>query len=112
MTDTDTRTNYTQGLRAVADLLDKNPGVPLPYGRGLSFFIRDDLDEALAIRYLMVDPVTYWGENVCYPVVIEGQLAGLPACVYIWAAAAGVAPVSPRRPPCDPRLGPVEQVSA
>lgn len=31
MTDTETRTNYTAGLRALADLLDNNPDLPLPY---------------------------------------------------------------------------------
>jgi len=31
MTTTDTRTNYTAGLRALADLLDNNPDLPLPY---------------------------------------------------------------------------------
>jgi hypothetical protein len=31
MTTTDTRSSYTAGLRALADLLDDNPQVPLPY---------------------------------------------------------------------------------
>jgi len=31
MTTTDTRTNYTAGLRALADLLDNRPNLPLPY---------------------------------------------------------------------------------
>jgi hypothetical protein len=104
MTTTDTRATYTQGLRALADLLDNNLDVPLPHGRVVTFFVHDDLTEALAIRDLMVDPVTSRDTSVTFPVNIDGKLAGLTAHVYVSAAASGVAPEAPR-PPCDPRLG-------
>ena len=98
------RTAYTQNLRALADILDNNPGVPLPYEKTVMFFVHGDLTEALAIRDLMVNPVTSRDTSVTFPVNIDGQLAGLSAHVYVSAEAAGVSPEAPR-PPCDPRLG-------
>jgi hypothetical protein len=97
-------TAYTQGLRALADLIDAHPDLPLPYERGVKFFIHGDLTPALKIRDLMVNPVTSRDTSVTFPVNINGRLAGLGVHVHVSAAAAGVLPDAPR-PPCDPRLG-------
>ncbi len=105
MTPTDTRTEYAKSLRLLADLLDNNPGVVLPYDRKVTFFVHGDLTRALTIRDLMVDPVTSQdGKSADFPVGIDGTLCGLPAHVYVSADAAGVSKNAPR-PPCDPRLG-------
>jgi hypothetical protein len=116
MTDTK-RTAYTQGLRAVADLLDAHPDLPLPYGltvrNGLAWYVHDSIETVLAIRELMDEPLTLPYDSRDFPVEITGTLAGFAATVDV---ARGIA-LDPRegfivpRPAMNPRLL-AEQVSA
>jgi hypothetical protein len=87
MTPTDTRTNYTKGLRGLADLLDNNPDVPLPYdAHGLVFYVHL-VPEALALHTLMVRPVIT-RDTSAFPVRIKGTLAGMQAEIAIHGNAA------------------------
>lgn len=75
--------DYISGLRGLADLLETHE-LPLPYQQALSFFIHDDLHEALALRELMTDAVTSrLIADTNFAVVIKGRLGGLPASVYV-----------------------------
>lgn len=109
MTATDTRINYTAGLRALADLID-NHNLPLPHeGQRFdpfTFFIHNNLAEALAVHDAMTNPHTNRDDNKTFPVQIVGTLAGFPALVYVHARIAlapGTGFVIPL-PALDPRL--------
>ena len=80
MTDTETRTNYTAGLRALADLLDANPDLPLPYtGRG-SALNWIEYDKASAARFAHLIPGTVTKTARGDSIDLEGQIAGLKVC--------------------------------
>ena len=88
MADTD-RTAYTQGLRALANLIKANPDLPIP-GRlersaGLQWFVHNDIETVLAIRALMTDPVTapYDSVHNNFPVEVTGTLAGFAVSVLV-----------------------------
>lgn len=110
MTRTD-RTTYTQGLRDLATALDADPSLPLPYHgttSAITFFIHDDLEQALRLRVLMTNPVTSHDTSATFPVDIGGHLYGLPVAVHIaanLALAANAIDNGPRWPTTDPRLG-------
>jgi len=120
MTDTETRTSYTKGLRALADLLDAHPDIPLPYSlsgsKGLQWYIHRGIDPVLTIRALMTSPVTemYDSHQGNFPVQITGTLAGFPTSVLIAKEIA----LDPRegfivpRPAMNPRLLAAESVPA
>ena len=77
MTDTDTRTAYTKGLRLLADLLDNNPDLPLPYHGstvGLNW-IEFDRDSAAAFARLIPGTVTKTPRDDA--IDLKGQIAGL-----------------------------------
>jgi len=88
MTTTDTRTSYTKGLRALADLIDNNPAIPLAWSMnssGLTWFVHRDIETVLAIRALMTNPVTapYDSVNGNFPVEVTGTLAGFAVSVLV-----------------------------
>lgn len=86
MTDTDTRTAYIEGIRALADLLDTHPDIPLPHRldeAGLTWYVHEPIETVLAIRDLMDYALTapYTSNN--FPVEVSGRLAGFDASVLI-----------------------------
>lgn len=110
MTSTD-RTAYTQGLRKLAQALDADPSLSLPYegtNSPIAFFVDGkDLEPALRLRVLMTNPVTSHSTSITYPVQINGLLYGLRVYVCIGARIALTDSArSPHMwPACDPRLG-------
>lgn len=74
---TDTRTAYTDGLCALANLIDTHPDIPLPWhgDRELTFYVHH-LPEALALHAQMVKPVIT-RDTSAFPVRINGTLAGM-----------------------------------
>lgn len=86
-TTTDTRAEYTAGLRALADLLDANPDVPLPYGAGtgdspadrLTFYFlsstQDPKTNLARIARLIPGKVTKESDD--YNFTIAGRLRGV-----------------------------------
>lgn len=86
MTTTD-RDSYTAGLRQLADTLDTNPDIPLPYEGNLcdlNWFLHGGRDEMAAIARAF--PVTWakrtWGEHDTH-FELAGKLAGLRLAVNI-----------------------------
>ena len=98
-----------QGLRALADLIDNNPAVPIPWGieRGqVGWFVQGTIDDALAIRAVMDDSKITRTDSTNFPVDIVGRVAGMQARVQIvarLALAAGEA-VAPPAPAMNPLL--------
>jgi len=102
MTKTDT---YIRQLRDLTSLYAVHPTLPLPYSPTLSFFISGDLDEALDLRDLMLNPVVTQDGNKDFPVTITGTLCGFPAVVYLTAGVAFEDPATPVvLPALDQRL--------
>ena len=73
------RTEYTQGLRALADLLDHNPDLPLPYHGSDAHhrlnWIEYDKTSAARFAQLIPGTVTKTARGDC--IDLEGQIAGL-----------------------------------
>ncbi len=105
MTDTD-RPSFTARLRAFADILDANPALPRPLEgvSAYSFFIRDDINQALILRDLMDDPDTEQKVDTDFPVQIVGHIAGLECRAYVHAQIALIDGAAVVMPPIDPRL--------
>lgn len=61
-TENDTRTEYIQGLRQLADILDANPDLPLPYAMGTDGEF--DSDRATFYLHSKADMVTF---ARCFP---------------------------------------------
>jgi hypothetical protein len=107
------RDTFTQGLHHLADLLHDNPDLPLPFDgtvTPLTWFIDDDLDQALLLRAGIVDArTTRDAASAAFPVQITGSLGGIRVIIRIAAKIAliGDAPV-PVFPPADSRLGIVD----
>jgi len=74
---TDTRTAYTQGLRDLADILDNNPDLPLPYhGKSVGLhWIENDKASAAVFARLIPGTVTKTARGDALD--LEGQIAGL-----------------------------------
>lgn len=113
------RSTYAAGLRAVADLIDAHPDLPIPYRLdrvGLMWFVHDDIETVLTIRALMTDPVTRPYDSIRdnFPVEVTGTLAGFAVLILIAREIA----LDPRegfmvqRPAMNPRLFVAEQVLA
>lgn len=113
MRDTEDRANraaFTKALRQLADAIDADPALTLPYqaANGLAVFVFDDLTRALAWRDLLPGAKTTHDTDRNFPARIDGHLHGLPVTVYVAASAALVDPTqveAPNWPACDPRLG-------
>jgi len=81
------RTVYTQGLRALADLLDAHPDIPAPHSLssddGLTWYVHEPIETVLALRDLMDYALTapYTSNN--FPVEVTGKLAGFDASVLV-----------------------------
>ena len=96
------RTVYTQGLRALADLLDAHPDIPAPHSLssddGLTWYVHEPIETVLALRDLMDYALTapYTSNN--FPVEVSGRLAGFDASVLIAREIAleGAPPMNPR----------------
>ena len=81
---TTNRTAYTQGLRALADALDHNPDLPLPYHGNdvtMSVFTRSKKD-LLAYRALLGKVEKQVTDDGVYDFQIRGALHGLSFLVY------------------------------
>jgi len=99
------RFDYVKSLRALADLIDSDETIPLPYqGDELTFFIHGDVEQALALHKLMEAP-TLTQESGNFPVQITGRLAGFKVLVYVdEKAALAKAPFRPTFPALVPAL--------
>jgi hypothetical protein len=80
------RTDYIEGLRQLADLLDANPDVPLPYtGAGtfapLQWVEVDDDARAVFAKVASIIPGTKTKRTDEYNFALAGQLAGLHVAV-------------------------------
>lgn len=86
--DIDTRTAYTQGLRALADLLDAHPDVPLPYdGKSAEITVFTTSPQVFATIADALDGVTEGAEDARhYDYAAHGALAGLKVGVSARAA--------------------------
>jgi hypothetical protein len=102
MNPTGTTTTVAARLRGLADLLDAHPGLPPVYDPRFSFFART-MDQAVALRDVMTDPVVAAKDDVNFPAEIRGTLAGFPVVVFIDAEANPVTAPVPL-PQLDPRL--------
>jgi len=88
MTNTETRASYVQGLRALADLIDNHPDLPIPHQVNrseLQWFVHDDIETVLTIRALMTDAVTAPYDSVRgnFPVEVTGRFAGFAVSVLV-----------------------------
>jgi hypothetical protein len=102
MTTTGTTTTTAARLRNLATLLDAHPGLPPVYDPRFQFFART-MDQAIALRDAMTDPVAAVKADVNFPAEIKGTLAGFPVVVFIDAEANPVrSPIV--LPELDPRL--------
>ena len=75
------RTAYVKGLRALADLLEHNPDLPLPYRideDDIGWYIHT-ISDALFVRDVMDDPKTTRTDSANFPVDITGTIAGMRA---------------------------------
>lgn len=86
MTDPTTRSDYTAGLRRLADFLDKHPFVPLPYGsrepeHGLAIYLQQDKYDALEALDLanvaMRDVSFDFNDDTPLGFTLEGRFVGL-----------------------------------
>ena len=105
MTNQIARTEYTKGLRILADILELHPEIPLPYGT-TDFFVHKDLVPALALRDQLTDPkIQIVDRSTDFPVKITGTAGSIPVVVYIAAKAALRSGWIPTPQPFDSRLG-------
>ena len=79
------RNAYTQGLRALADALDNNPELPLPYSGTTGPFIvfTRSKKDLLAYRALLGKVEKKVTEDGVYDFQIHGALHGLNFVVYV-----------------------------
>lgn len=103
---TDTRAEYCQGLRALADFLDATPAAPLPY-EGQSPALGVFADDVPGARAWLGLPGARVARDPSrnHPVAILVTLAGLHVRVHVAASIALDVPVvTPWRP--EPALAP------
>lgn len=102
------RDDSIMALRNLADLLDSNPKIPLPFEltQPLTFFIHDSITEAIAIRELMKNPVTKLDNSMStHKVVITGAIAGREIKCYVHENVAVLGQLPVPYPRIDNRLG-------
>lgn len=107
------RNAFIDGLHELADLLDTNPDLPLPWqgptpSNPITWFIHEHsntLDQALALRDLLTDP-KMTRDTGHFPVQFTGHICGLHVQIYVAAALALADPADmpPREPALHPRL--------
>ena len=104
------RTAYVKGLRAVADLLDAHPDLPLPYSidrdGALGWYVHT-IDDALAIQAVMGDPKTTRTDSATFPVEITGTIAWMRAVASLYRSVALAPGQSVTLPALNPLLAAV-----
>ena len=80
------RTGYIKGLRALADILDNNPALPLPWDGGhasrLSIFVETREQAAGYARLIPGKVIKKVTDSSAYGFELRGSIAGLRVLVY------------------------------
>ena len=103
------RTTYIKSLRALADLLDAHPDLPLPSNMSpvrneVGWYVHT-LRDALSVQAVMSHPETTRTNSAAFPVDITGSIAGMFATVSVVASAALAPGESVTLPALNPLLG-------
>ena len=108
------RTAYIKNLFDLATTLDNNPSIPLPHSlaRGeLTWYVHDDIETVLAIRWLTEDAITLPYTSNDFPVEVTGTLAGFPVSVLVAREIALAGAPAREAYPMNPRLLAAEPVT-
>ena len=103
------RTTYVKGLRALADLLEWNHDLPIPYRideDDIGWYVHA-IDDALNLQAVMGAPKTTLTDSANFPVDITGTIAGMRAVASLYHSIALAPGQSVTLPALNPLLAAV-----